>query len=457
MKEKKWYVIGEADHLYNLVHQILFQYPDSAVTLVCDGAGESVLSLTQEFRDAVKSLRYDPFDLKKSDFVVFVDDEVISLDIVKADAKKFGIPVFTTGYSYENGYQFYNLVSKETFDLHILSGDDDIRRSALIGSKVEKIIPAELDKIQIRPKAKRNPFFSFISFLPKNYQTNRTRKLVFDLSALFFAVFLGYAFSSFVNVDEAVGFFSGIPKIFYIMLLVGFFAQLVDGAVGLGYGITCSTIMMMLGVKLPAISGSIHTAEMFSSGISGYSHYKFGNVNKKLFWSLVIPGVIGAVTGSLLLVYFGNKYERITFAVLATYLMIIGVRLIIVASRKKIRKEKVKNIGLLGFSGGFLDAFGGGGWGPVVTSTLLSKGKKSNFVVGTVSLVEFFVTMSASLTFFVSLGISHGYIVAGLIIGGGIAAPIAAKLAGVIPQRAAILAVAVLVIISCIRLLVKVV
>ena len=86
------------------------------------------------------------------------------------------------------------------------------------------------------------------------------------------------------------------------MLAVGFFAQMVDGAVGLGYGVTCSTSMMLFGVNLPSISGSIHTAEMFSSGISGFSHYRFGNVNKKLLVALAIPGVIGAVSGSLLLV-----------------------------------------------------------------------------------------------------------------------------------------------------------
>ena len=241
------------------------------------------------------------------------------------------------------------------------------------------------------------------------------------------------------------------------MLLVGFVAQIIDGAIGLGYGIMCSTTMMLMGVKLPAISGSIHTAEIFSSGISGFSHYKFGNVNKKLFLALVIPGVIGAVAGSLLLVYLGTKYETITYVILATYTLFIGVKLLFLGFKKKVAKQKVKNAGILGFAGGFLDSFAGGGWGPVVTSTLLSKGKKSRFVVGTVSLTEFFVTFAASLTFFFSLGISHGYIVAGLIAGGIIASPIAAKLAGKIPQKIAILAVATLVIVFSIRIILKVI
>ena len=116
----------------------------------------------------------------------------------------------------------------------------------------------------------------------------------------------------------------------------------------------------------------------------------------------------------------------------------------------------MKNTGFLGFSGGFFDAFGGGGWGPIVTSTLLAKGRKSNYVVGTVSLAEFFVTLAASITFFTSLGISHWYIILGLILGGSVAAPIGARLAGKLPQKTALLLVAFLVIVFSIRMLLKI-
>ena len=212
---------------------------------------------------------------------------------------------------------------------------------------------------------------------------------------------------------------------------------------------------MLFGVNLASISGSIHTAEMFSSAVSGYSHYKFGNVNKKLFLWLVIPGVIGAVAGSLLLIYLGDKYENIAYAIVSSYTFLIGIRLIYIAFKKDITKKPLNSTGPLGFAGGFFDAFGGGGWGPIVTSTLLAKGRKSKYVVGTVSLAEFFVTLTASLVFFSSLGVKYGYIVVGLILGGMLAAPIAARLAGRLPQKAAILAVAVLVMISSLRVFIK--
>ncbi|TGD58907.1 TSUP family transporter [Flavobacterium humi] len=287
-------------------------------------------------------------------------------------------------------------------------------------------------------------------------EAKKYKRLAFEIAAVFLAVFFGYGLSSIVSVQDLAGYAREIPPAFYGMVLVGFFAQLVDGAVGLGYGVTCATSMMLFGIKLPAISGSIHTAEMFSSGISGFSHYKFGNVNKKLLLWLAIPGVIGAVLGALLLIYLGNKYETITYAVLATYTMIIGIRLVSIAFRKKIEKKKIKNTGILGFSGGLLDAFGGGGWGPIVTSTLLAKGRKSSYVIGTVSLAEFFVTLAASITFFASLGVSNWYIVLGLIAGGSLAAPLAAKLAGKLPHKTAVLLVAFLVIVFSIRMLFKV-
>lgn len=282
------------------------------------------------------------------------------------------------------------------------------------------------------------------------------KKLTFEIAVIFLALFFGYGLSSVISIPDLQAHVKEIPPAFYAMVLVGFFAQLVDGAVGLGYGVTCATSMMLFGIKLPAISGSIHTAEMFSSGISGFSHYKFGNVNKKLLLWLAIPGVIGAVLGALLLIYLGNKYETVTYAVLATYTMIIGIRLIVIAFRKNIVRKKIKYTGVLGFSGGLLDAFGGGGWGPIVTSTLLAKGRQSSYVIGTVSLAEFFVTLAASLTFFASIGVSHWYIVVGLILGGSIAAPFAAKLAGKLPQKTAILLVAFLVIVFSIRMLMKV-
>lgn len=276
-----------------------------------------------------------------------------------------------------------------------------------------------------------------------------------NISILFFVFFTGYGFSSLLPVNNLGEFVALIPNAFYYMLLVGFFAQMVDGALGLGYGMTAAAAMMAMGIKLPAISGSIHTAEMFSSAISGYSHYKFGNVNKKMLYWLAIPGIIGAVLGSLFVIYIGGAYEYIAYPFVALYLIIIALRLISLAFKHKIIRKPVKRLSILGFAGGFLDAFGGGGWGPIVTSTLLTKGRQSKYVVGTVSLAEFFVTFAATITFFTSLGVDYWYIVLGLITGGVLAAPVAAKLVGKIPQKISYILVGLLVIAASIRIIIS--
>src|SRR5690554_2643789 len=276
-----------------------------------------------------------------------------------------------------------------------------------------------------------------------------------NISILFFVFFIGYGVSTLLPADNLGEFIALLPNEFYYMLAVGFFAQMVDGALGLGYGMTSASAMMAMGIKLPAISGSIHTAEMFSSAISGYSHYKFGNVNKKMLYWLAIPGVIGAVLGSLFVIYIGEEYEYIAYPFVALYLILIALRLISLAFKNKIIKKPIKRLSLLGFSGGFFDAFGGGGWGPIVTSTLLTKGRQSRYVVGTVSLAEFFVTFAVTLTFFTSLGVDYWYIILGSIIGGVIAAPIAAKLVGKIPQKLSYILVGLLVIVASVRIIIS--
>jgi uncharacterized protein len=274
----------------------------------------------------------------------------------------------------------------------------------------------------------------------------------------FFFMFIGHGFLSLIPLGELFESVrdkaAEIDNRFYWMIAAGFLAQLVDGALGMGYGVTCTTVLLSLGINLPAISGSIHTAEMFSSGISGYSHYKFGNVNKKLFKALLIPGIIGAIAGAIVLSKLGTEYAEYVRPVLAAYTLFLGTRIIIAAFRK-VKAKKVKRVGWLAGVGGFLDSFGGGGWGPLVTSTLISKGRTPKYVIGSVSITEFFVTLASAVTFFSLLGISHWQVILGLIIGGILAAPIAARLVGKLPLKTMFLAVGGLVIIWSIRILLK--
>jgi uncharacterized protein len=239
------------------------------------------------------------------------------------------------------------------------------------------------------------------------------------------------------------------------MVLAGFLAQLVDGALGMGYGVTSTTILLSSGVNLAAISGSIHTAEMFASGASGYSHYRFGNVNKKLFKILLIPGVLGAILGAILLSKFGESHADYVRPIMAVYTLFLGIRIFVNAFRAQKIQKKFKRYGWLAGIGGFLDSFGGGGWGPIVTTTLITKGRSPKYVIGSVSLTEFFVTLASAFTFFTLLGVSHWQVILALVIGGLLAAPLAAKLTGKLPRKTSFILLSLLVIIWSVRILVK--
>lgn len=282
----------------------------------------------------------------------------------------------------------------------------------------------------------------------------RKWKTIANWSLLILAVlFLSLALYPFIPQNFIDTLPSYFDETFFIMLAIGFAAQMVDGVLGMGYGVISTTLLLSGGVNPVVVSGSIHTAEMFSSGASGYSHYKFGNVNKKLFKTLLIPGVIGAICGALLLAFFGERYSEWLRPIISIYTLILGIRILSGAFKKKIKSQKIKRAGWLAGAGGFLDSFGGGGWGPLVTSTLISKGKTPKYVIGSVSLTEFFVTLSSALTFFLILGTSHIDTILGLIFGGLLAAPLAARFAGRLPVKKMFLGVGLLVIISSIRII----
>jgi siroheme synthase-like protein len=466
-------IVGGGNVGLEKTETLLKQNPQIKIMVVATYFQPKLVEIEKTFENVKLYERaFEEADLEAKDFVVIATDKpAVNLE-VRLLAKAKGIKVNAADQPDLCDFYLGSIVNKGNLKIAISTNGKSPVLARRLREYFEETIPDEIDQSienlnQFRKK--HNGTFqeklldlnkateALAQKKTRNKEKTNYQKMVFQITILFLAIFFGYGLASVISLEDLRSGIQKIPSAFYIMLAVGFFAQMVDGAVGLGYGVTCSTSMMLFGIKLPAISGSIHTAEMFSSGISGFSHYKFGNVNKKLFLWLCIPGVIGAVSGALLLIYLGDKYEKITYGILASYTILIGIRLIVISFRKKIKKGKIGNIGFLGFSGGFFDSFGGGGWGPIVTSTLLAKGRKSKYVVGTVSLAEFFITLAASITFFASLGVSHWYIVVGLILGGSIAAPFAAKLAGKLPQKTAVFLVGLLVVTFSIRILLKII
>ncbi len=216
-------------------------------------------------------------------------------------------------------------------------------------------------------------------------------------------------------------------------ILIGFGAQLVDGALGMAFGVISSTLLISLGVPPAAASAGVHTVESFTTAVSGISHALHRNIDMKLFVRLVVPGVIGGVIGAYLLTQISAEAAR---PIVLTYLALIGLFLIWRASGHPPHERDPRFIAPIGLVGGFLDASGGGGWGPVVTSNLLIQGAAPRKVIGTVNAAEFFLTITISATFIAALGAeAFTRATLGLLIGGVVAAPLGAFMAKKLPTR----------------------
>jgi uncharacterized membrane protein YfcA len=229
-----------------------------------------------------------------------------------------------------------------------------------------------------------------------------------------------------LTVFTQKGFDISLDNQLFFFVMAGFIAQLIDGALGMAYGVSCTTLLLNFGIPPAIASASVHTSEVFTTGVSGLSHLFLKNVNKSLFFKLAIPGVLGAALGAFLLskIFDGNLIKPY----ISGYLLLIGIFILVKSFKTFKPKEEIKRVSLLGLAGGFFDAIGGGGWGPIVTSNLIFQGKTPKETIGTVNTAEFFVTFASTGVFLFFIGIDNWKIILGLIAGGVIAAPIGALL-----------------------------
>lgn len=230
-----------------------------------------------------------------------------------------------------------------------------------------------------------------------------------------------------------------------IYTLVGFLAQMIDGALGMAYGVSSTTFLTTVGVPARIASASVHTAEVFTTLVSGLSHWRAKNIDWSIFKRLLVPGVIGGAIGAYILV---NIPGKVIAPFVNVYLLAMGIIVLVRALRgvtkKLINGNKIIPVGL---AGGFFDAIGGGGWGPIVTSTMVASGHPPRYTIGSVNTAEFFVTIVQTLTFAVFLGVGEYFdVILGLAIGGVIAAPLAAILCKKLPEKRLMFAVGLLIV-----------
>lgn len=242
-----------------------------------------------------------------------------------------------------------------------------------------------------------------------------------------------------------------------LILLFAIIATIIDGGIGMGYGTSLTTLLLSIGIGTAVASASVHIAEVFTALASGLSHVKMGNFDQKIFAFLAIPGIFGGVFGAWSAVHFQD--ETFIRPLIAAILLTLGVFIIFKFSRKKeildteYDRPRVRHLMPLGFAAAFVDAIGGGGWGPIATPTLILRNAHPQHVIGSVNFAEFFVSFSIALTFFFALPKIELTIVIPMVLGGLMAAPLGAWLTKKLPHKTVGILVGGLIILLSLRTL----
>jgi uncharacterized protein len=480
LEELEVLVVGAGKVGYEKLTAILGNAPASSVTIVATEISDQVRLLADSYpKVRLVEKSFEPEDLDEKEIVIVAVNDKATSNYIRVLAKQKKLLVNVADTPELCDFYLGSIVDKGNLKIAISTNGKSPTIAKRMREQLDELIPDEIEGViqnmhsirqdlkgdfaeKVRQLDDLTKLLSAkqqkLEEVSKPVGKNWTKIVLFCLLAFLFML-LGHGILSYLPLRD-IG--SGIKKIpeyinlpsFLMMLLTGFLAQMVDGSMGMGYGTISTTFLLANGVNPAIVSSRVHTARVFSSGVSGYSHHRFGNINKKLFRTLVIPGVIGALIG-VTLAYYGQKYSVYVRIPLSFYTLYLGYFIVKKAFRKKNPQYKIKGAGWLASAGGFMDAFAGGGWGTLVTGTLISKRRNTRYVIGSVCLAEFFVVLSSSIAFFIYLKTFFITDVAGLIIGGLIAAPIAARLVGKIPMRAMYIAVGLMVVITSMITLVK--
>ncbi|MGV3503772.1 MAG: TSUP family transporter [Adhaeribacter sp.] len=327
-------------------------------------------------------------------------------------------------------------------------------RATLKGDFAEKVKQLNAVTASLVQQGPAEPAAAAPAPAPHLFVRHSWRFRLLILGSALALMIIGHLLFSFLPLDTISGFavqtFNSLDEDILFYMLGGFIAQMIDGALGMAYGVSATTFLLSFGVSPAAASASVHASEIFTSGVSGLMHLRFGNVNSKLFKTLLLPGVLGAILGAYIL-SSAEDYVHYIKPLVAVYTLVLGVVIIRKAIQKIRKKRRIRNMGLLAVSGGFLDSVGGGGWGPIVSSSLIASGRHPMYTIGSVNLTEFFVSFASSVTFITLIGLDHWQVVLGLVLGGMVAAPVAALIARRLPVKTMMILVGLIVVIVSLR------
>lgn len=452
---------------------LLGNSPQAKVTVVADRFLPELLELSGQ-HTSVKIIKrkFEDSDLEGAELVILATDSRDLHVYIRKLAKEKGLLLNVADTPELCDFYLGSIVKKGNLKIAISTNGKSPTVAKRIKEVLNENIPDEIDdtleqinKLRLtlsgdfayKVKALNQATASLVSDAPISINRPQEKFSSTTLSWIIWSIvvaFTAVTFFALWNQEPAFkAYIENVNPHFYYFLLAGFAFAMIDGAIGMSYGVTSTTFSLSMGIPPASASTAVHISEILSNGIAGWMHFKMGNINKKLFKVLIIPGAIGAVLGAYLLSSL-EHYSQYTKPVVSIYTLILGIvilRKAFKANQKVAKDKKIKKIGALGFTGGFIDAVGGGGWGSIVLSSLIAGGRNARYSLGTVKLSRFFIALLSSLTFVTMLNDLQWYAVAGLVIGSAIASPIAARVSNKISAKTIMVAVGVIVVLVSVR------
>lgn len=472
-------LVGGGVIAHEKLSAILNNSPRAKIKLVAESISEEVKQLVRSNSlIEIHERKYQKTDLNNINVAIAAVGNKVLSEEIRNDAKEFGVLINAADKPELCDFYLGSIVQKGDLKIAISTNGKSPTMAKRIKETLNDVFPEETQEVlenlyTIRENLKGNFDHKVKTLnhitrelsLPKQKPdlSKRIKVAGFYSLAVITLMIFGHLILSYVPVESLkdvwLAISNTIDSNFMLFVVGGFIAQMIDGALGMAYGVSVTTFLLSLGIPsiTPAVaSASMHASEIFTTGSSSLVYMRYKNINKKLFLKLLWPGIIGAVLGAASVSFVSKENIAWIKPLVAVYTLILGSLIVVRALNIQLRKkEKIRKIFPVAFIGGYLDSVGGGGWGPIVTTSLVAGGRHLRYSIGSSHLAKFFVATISTITFFFIIGLSHWQIIFGLVIGGMIAAPISIYFSNKIPTKKGLILVGTLVILISLKTIIQ--
>jgi siroheme synthase-like protein len=460
-------VIGGGKVALEKVRAILQNSPATRITLVSINVIDEIVDLGKQHPNlTIEKRPYQVGDLDEKDFIIAaVNSRPLSLEI-KQEAERRRIITNVADTPEQCDFYLGSIVQKGNIKIAVSTNGKSPTIAKRIREVFEEKFPEEINESLDNLSAFRkylaedfsqkvktlNSITSALTSTEEHKAKKKISRQRIFFSALFGLILLitGYVFAFYFSPKAIGDIVDKIDISQWRFALIGFTAEVINGALGMAYGVTTTTMLLASGIAPAFVLIIVHILEVFTAGATGVIHYRVGNVNKKLLSRLLLPGILGAIAGAYLLSAF-RQHTSIIKPAVSVYTLILGLHIIYKTVRKIKPGKKIKNIYPLAAIAGFLDAIGGGGWGTIVSSTLIAGGRSPRYTIGSVILSRFFVALASSISLLFLVGFSKWTIIGWLVAGGLVGSPVGPFITKHIPTKVAMWLVAITIIILSLK------